>query len=86
MKKWIKWVIAAVVILALAGAIYRALSVRSEQQKAVAASAAAPKTRSVELAASDYVLASTQDLKQGFADIRVPEGGQLGICESTCRR
>ena len=66
MKKWIKWAIAAVVALALIGAVFRALSVRSEQQKAVAASAAAPKTRSVELAASDYVLASTQDLKQGL--------------------
>ena len=77
MKKWIKWVIAAVVILALAGAIYRALSVRSEQQKAVAASAAAPKTRSVELAASDYVLASTQDLKQGL-----PISGSLKAANS----
>ena len=67
MKKWIKWVIAAVVVLALAGAIYRTLSARSEQQKAVAASAAAPKAQTVELAASDFVQASTQDLKQGLA-------------------
>ena len=77
MKKWIKWVIAAVVALALIGAVFRALSARNEQQKAVAASAAAPKTRSVELAASDYVLASTQDLKQGL-----PISGSLKAANS----
>ena len=77
MKKWIKWAIAAVVALALIGAVFRALSARNEQQKAVAASAAAPKTRSVELAASDYVLASTQDLKQGL-----PISGSLKAANS----
>ena len=77
MKKWIKWAIAAVVALALIGAVFRALSARNEQQKAVASSAAAPKTRSVELAASDYVLASTQDLKQGL-----PISGSLKAANS----
>ena len=67
MKKWVKWLIATVVVLALAGAVFRALSARSDQKKAVAASALAPKTQStVELAASDFVQASTQDLKQGL--------------------
>jgi membrane fusion protein, multidrug efflux system len=68
MKKWMKWALAAVVVLALAAAVFRALSARSEQQKAVAASAAATKTQTqIELAASDFVPAATRDLKQGLA-------------------
>ena len=78
MKKWMKWAIAAVVALALAGAVFRALSARSEQQKAVAATAAAPKTQSlVELAASDFVPVSTRDLKQGL-----PISGSLKAANS----
>ena len=67
MKKWMKWAIAAVVALALAGAVFRALNARSAQQKAVAASAAAPKAQSlVELAASDLLKVSSRELTQGL--------------------
>jgi membrane fusion protein, multidrug efflux system len=67
MKKWMKWALAAVVALALAGAVFRAISARSEQQKAVAASAAAPKTPAgVELATTDLVKVASRELSQGM--------------------
>ena len=68
MKKWMKWAVAALVALVLAGAIFRALSARSAQQKAVAASAAAPKTPAgIELAATDLVKVTSRELSQGLA-------------------
>ena len=67
MKKWMKWAIAAVVALALAGAVFRALSARSAQQKAVAASAVAPKTPSgIEVATTDLVKVASRELSQGM--------------------
>ena len=67
MKKWMKWAIAAVVVLALAGAVFRALSARSAQQKAVAASAAALKTPSgIEVANTDLVKVASRELSQGM--------------------
>ena len=67
MKKWMKWAIAAVVVLALAGAVFRALNARSAQQKAVAASAAALKTPSgIEVANTDLVKVASRELSQGM--------------------
>ncbi len=67
MKKWMKWVIAVAVGAALGGAVFRAISARNEQQKAVAASAAAPKTPAgVELASTDLVKVSSRELSQGL--------------------
>ena len=67
MKKWMKWALAAVVALALAGVVFRALNARSAQQKAVAASAAAPKAQSgIEVAPTDLVKVSSRELSQGM--------------------
>ncbi len=66
MKKWMKWVIAAVVVVALAGAVFRALTARSAQQKAIAASAAAPKAQSgIEVASTDLVKVASRELSRG---------------------
>ena len=78
MKKWMKWAIAAVVVLTLAGAVFRALSARSAQQKAVAASAAAPKIPSgIEVAATDLVIVASRELSQGL-----PVSGSLKAVNS----
>ena len=78
MKKWMKWVIAAVVALALAGAVFRAMSARNAQQKAVAASAAAPKTPSgIEVVATDLVKVASRELSQGL-----PVSGSLKAVNS----
>ena len=67
MKKWMKWAVAALVVLAVLGAVLRALGARRAQQQAVAASAAAPKAQSlVELASSDLVRVSLRELAQGL--------------------
>lgn len=66
MKRWIKWTVIALVVVALAGGILRALKARKDQQAAVAA-ATQTKTQSVvELAQSDVTTAQTHDLAQGL--------------------
>lgn len=65
-RKAVKWTVAALVLLLLAGGVLRALSARKAQQEAVA-SAAASKTQTVlELAASDVVNAQNVELAQGL--------------------
>ncbi len=67
MKRWMKWAIVALVALVLGAAVANALKTRSEQQKAIAAAAAAPKTQPVvELAASDMAPATLRELAQGL--------------------
>jgi RND family efflux transporter MFP subunit len=61
MKRWAGWLIAALVLLVVAGGALRALSARKAQQ---AASAAAPVEVGVTLAPGDTVRAATRELVQ----------------------
>ncbi|RYX88488.1 MAG: efflux RND transporter periplasmic adaptor subunit, partial [Comamonadaceae bacterium] len=66
MKRWMKWAIAAVVVLLLASGVFRALSARKAQQAAVMTAAAGKTQAFVELAAGDVVQARMLDLAQGL--------------------
>ena len=68
MKRWIKWGIAALILLLLASAVVAALSARKTQQQALAAASAgkAQAQAQVELASTDVVLAQTRELNQGL--------------------
>ena len=77
MKRWIKWVIAAVLLLLLATAVLGALSARKTQQQALAAASAAKAQTVVELAATDVLQAKTVELSQGL-----PVSGSLKAVNS----
>ncbi|MEO8023690.1 efflux RND transporter periplasmic adaptor subunit [Polaromonas sp.] len=77
MKRWIKWVIALVLLLVLATAVLGALSARKNQQQALAAASAAKAQTIAELAATDVVQAKTMDLSQGL-----PVSGSLKAVNS----
>ena len=77
MKRWMKWGIAAVVLLLLAGAVLGALSARKTQQRALAAASAAKAQTVVELAATDVLQAKTMALSQGL-----PVSGSLKAVNS----
>ena len=77
MKRWMKWGIAAVVLLLLAGAVLGALSARKTQQQALAAASAAKAQTVVELAATDVLQAKTMALSQGL-----PVSGSLKAVNS----
>jgi RND family efflux transporter MFP subunit len=63
MKRWMKWGLAALVVVLLAGGVLRALSARKAQQ----AQLATPKAESVvELAATDVLKAQERELAQGL--------------------
>jgi RND family efflux transporter MFP subunit len=66
MKRSLKWVVIALVVLLLAFGILRALSARKAQQQAVAQAAATKTQAMVELAATDIVSAQTRVLAQGL--------------------
>ena len=66
MKRWWKWIVAALVVALLAGVALRALSVRRAQQQAQAEAAAAKTALVVELAATDFVEAKVRDLAIGL--------------------
>lgn len=68
MKRWLKWVIAVVILLVLGLSVMKALSARKAQQEAVAAATAAnAKAQTVvELAASDVSKAQVHELAQGL--------------------
>ena len=68
MKRWIKWIIALIVLAAIGVSIMRALQARKAQQETVAAATAAnAKAQSViELAASDVVTAQVKELAMGL--------------------
>ncbi len=66
MKPWMKWGIAALVVVLLASGVLRALSARKAQQEAVVAAAAAKAQPVVELASGDVVQARTLELAQGL--------------------
>lgn len=65
MKRWIKWAVALVVVLLVAGGVLRALSARKAQQQALAAASVAKDHSLMELAATDVVKAQIRELVQG---------------------
>lgn len=67
MKRWMKWALAGLVVVILAGAIARVLLQRREQAAALADSITQKAQTAVELAASDMVKAQTVDVVQGLA-------------------
>lgn len=77
MKRWLKWVIALVLLLLLATAVLGALSARKNQQQALAAASTAKAQTVAELAATDVVQAKTMDLSQGL-----PVSGSLKAVNS----
>lgn len=77
MKRWVKWAVALVIVLLIAGGVLRALSARKAQQQALAASSAAPDMGLVELAATDVVKAQVRELVQGL-----PVSGSLKAVNS----
>lgn len=66
MKRGVKWVIWAVVALAVALGVARALSARKAQQQAVTQAQAARAESAVELAQGDVVKAQQRDIAQGL--------------------
>ena len=66
MRRWWKWIVAALVVALLAGVVLRALSVRRAQQQAQTEAAAAKTALVVELAATDLVEAKVRELAIGL--------------------
>ena len=79
MKRWIKWIIALIVVAAIGVSVMRALQARKAQQETVAATTAAnAKAQSVvELAATDVVKAQVKELSIGL-----PISGSLKAANS----
>ncbi|MDI1239682.1 MAG: efflux RND transporter periplasmic adaptor subunit [Polaromonas sp.] len=77
MKPWIKWVIALVLLLLLATAVWGTLSARKKQQQALADTTAAKAQTVVELAVTDVFQAKTVELSQGL-----PVSGSLKAVNS----
>jgi len=67
MKRWLKWALAALVVVLLAASVWRALSQRKTQQEAVTTQAAQRTQTVVQLGAADLVQIKTRDLAQGLA-------------------
>ena len=66
MKRGLKWVIWAVVLLAVVLGVARALSARKVQQQVVEQAAATRAQAAVELAEGDVVKAQQRDIAQGL--------------------
>ena len=67
MKRSIKWAVALLVIVLIAGGVMRALSARKAQQQALSAASAAQDLGLVELSTTDVVKAQARDMVQGLA-------------------
>jgi len=67
MKSWMKWAIAALVVVLLATSVWRALSQRKTQQEAVATLAVQRTQTVVELGSADLVPVKRLELAQGLA-------------------
>jgi RND family efflux transporter MFP subunit len=68
MKRWLKWIVIALVVALLAGGVLRALSARKAQKVALDAQQLAQKAQTtIELAPTDLVQAKTTELSQGLA-------------------
>jgi membrane fusion protein, multidrug efflux system len=79
MKRWIKWIIALLVLVAIGVSIMRALQARKAQQETVAAATVAnAKAQSIiELVATDVVTAQVKELSMGL-----PISGSLKAANS----
>ncbi len=77
MKRWIKWAIAAAVLLAILGSVLRAVSAHKAQQEALASASAVKEQGFVELADSDVVMAQVREILRG-----VPVSGTLKAVNS----
>ena len=66
MKRWIKWVVALLVVVLIAAGVMRALSARKARQQALVAASTAKDLGWVELAPSDVVKAGLRDMAQGL--------------------
>lgn len=66
MKRWWKWIVAALVVALLVAAAIRALSARRAQQQTQAQTATAKTALAVELAATDVSLAQVRELEIGL--------------------
>jgi RND family efflux transporter MFP subunit len=77
MKRSVRWAVALMVVLVLAGGVLRAVSARKDQQKALAEASVAKEQSLVELAATDVVRARTREVLQG-----VPISGALKAVNS----
>lgn len=77
MKRSLKWVAIAIVVLLIGFGLMRALAARKAQQQAVAAAAATKTQAAIELAATDVVTAQTRELAQGL-----PISGSLKAANS----
>ena len=67
MKPWLKWALAALVVVLLITSVWRALSQRKTQQEAVAIQAAQRTQTVVELGTADLVPVKLLELAQGLA-------------------
>ena len=67
MSKWVKWLVALLVVAALGVGVLRALSAKKAAQAAAAALAAKPAQSTIELAQTDVVQVKTRELAQGLA-------------------
>lgn len=66
MKRWIKWIIAIIVIAAIAVGVARALATRKAQQQAVVQATQTKTQTVIELANSDVLKATVHELAQGL--------------------
>jgi multidrug efflux system membrane fusion protein len=67
MKSWLRWLIVALILAAVAGAVLRAVKARKTQQEAVAAAAASRAPLAVELATTERITVAERELSQGIA-------------------
>jgi multidrug efflux system membrane fusion protein len=77
MKRWVKWAVAGLIVLLIAGGVLRALAARKAQQQALAAGSAAKDMGLVELAGTDVVKAQLREVVQGL-----PVSGSLKAVNS----
>jgi RND family efflux transporter MFP subunit len=66
MKSWLKWALAALVLVVLAAGLLRALSARKAQQETLAKVATERAQTVVELGATDVIQVKTRELAQGL--------------------
>jgi RND family efflux transporter MFP subunit len=66
-KSWLKWLLIALVLAVLGGAVQRIVSARKAQQQALAAASVAKESMSVELASTDVTQVRLMDISQGLA-------------------
>jgi len=77
MKRWISWVVAAAVLMALGAGVWRAMAARQAQQAQAAAAASAAASAPLQLAADEMVSVQRRSLSVG-----VPVSGSLRAVET----